>query len=119
MKKLISLFALLCCVIIAIQAQTNTRVLGSTADDEFKSIIQAANGDWILGGTRTVGADRQYVLTRTNAAGTTVLWTHTYGNVNQAEVLTAVQKADLAFRMMLQVRNKLIEAYHELQQIQI
>lgn len=41
------------------------------------------------------------------------------GNVNQAEVLTAVQKADLAFRMMLQVRNKLIEAYRELQQIQI
>jgi flagellar hook-basal body complex protein FliE len=43
----------------------------------------------------------------------------TGGNVNQAEVLTAVQKADLAFRMMLQVRNKLIEAYRELQQIQI
>jgi len=43
----------------------------------------------------------------------------TGGNVNQAEVLTAVQKADLAFRMMLQVRNKLMEAYRELQQIQI
>ena len=43
----------------------------------------------------------------------------TGGNVNQAEVLTAVQKADLAFRMMLQERNKLIEAYRELQQIQI
>jgi len=43
----------------------------------------------------------------------------TGGNVNQAEVLTAVQKADLSFRMMLQVRNKLIEAYRELQQIQI
>ncbi len=43
----------------------------------------------------------------------------TGGDVNQAEVLTAVQKADLAFRMMLQVRNKLIEAYREIQQIQI
>ncbi len=43
----------------------------------------------------------------------------TGGDVNEAEVLTAVQKADLAFRMMLQVRNKLIEAYRELQQIQI
>ncbi len=39
--------------------------------------------------------------------------------VNQAEVLTAVQKADLAFRIMLQVRDKLVEAYRELQQIQI
>jgi len=43
----------------------------------------------------------------------------TGGNVNEAEVLTAVQKADLAFRMLLQVRNKLIEAYREVQQIQI
>lgn len=43
----------------------------------------------------------------------------TGGSVNQAEVLTAVQKADLAFRMMLQVRNKLMDAYRELQQIQI
>lgn len=43
----------------------------------------------------------------------------TGGNVNEAEVLTAVQKADLAFRMLLQVRNKLIEAYREVQQIQV
>lgn len=40
-------------------------------------------------------------------------------DVNQAEVLTAVQKADLAFRMMLQMRNKLIDAYQQVQQIQI
>ncbi|MBD53796.1 MAG: flagellar hook-basal body complex protein FliE [Rhodopirellula sp.] len=43
----------------------------------------------------------------------------TGGDVNEAEVLTAVQKADLAFRMLLQVRNKLVEAYREVQQIQI
>ena len=43
----------------------------------------------------------------------------TGGDVNEAEALTAVQKADLAFRMLLQVRNKLIEAYREIQQIQI
>lgn len=43
----------------------------------------------------------------------------TGGDVNQAEVLTSVQKADLAFRMLLQVRNKLVEAYREVQQIQI
>lgn len=40
-------------------------------------------------------------------------------DVNQAEVLTAVQKADLAFRMMLQIRNKLVEAYREISQIQV
>src|SRR4051812_7035936 len=32
------------------------------------------------------------------------------GDVNPAEVLTAVQKADLAFRMTMQIRNKLVQA---------
>jgi flagellar hook-basal body complex protein FliE len=39
--------------------------------------------------------------------------------VNAAEVLTAVQKADLSFRMMMQVRNKLIQAYQEIKEIRI
>ena len=40
-------------------------------------------------------------------------------DVSPAEVLTAVQKADMAFRMMLQVRNKLVQAYQEVQNIRI
>ena len=43
----------------------------------------------------------------------------TGGDVNSAEVLTSVQKADMAFRTLLQVRNKLIEAYREVLQIQV
>ncbi len=43
----------------------------------------------------------------------------TGGEVDPAEVLTAVQKADLTFRMMLQVRNKLVQAYQEINQIRI
>lgn len=43
----------------------------------------------------------------------------TGGDVQSAEVLTAVQKADMAFRTMLQVRNKLIEAYREVIQMQV
>lgn len=43
----------------------------------------------------------------------------TGGDVNPAEVLTAVQKADLAFRMMMQIRNKLVQAYEEVQQIRV
>jgi flagellar hook-basal body complex protein FliE len=43
----------------------------------------------------------------------------TGGDVNPAEVLTAVQKADLAFKMMLQVRNKLVSAYEEVQAIRV
>ncbi len=40
-------------------------------------------------------------------------------DVNQAEVYTAVQKADMAFRMLVQVRNKLMSAYEELNNIRI
>jgi flagellar hook-basal body complex protein FliE len=43
----------------------------------------------------------------------------TGGDANPAEVLTAVQKADLAFKMMLQVRNKLVAAYDEIQAIRV
>lgn len=40
-------------------------------------------------------------------------------NVTPAEVLTAVQKADIAFRMMMQVRNKIVAAYQEVQNIRV
>jgi flagellar hook-basal body complex protein FliE len=43
----------------------------------------------------------------------------TGGNTDPAEVLTAVQKADLAFRLMMQARNKLVQFYQEIQNIQI
>jgi flagellar hook-basal body complex protein FliE len=39
--------------------------------------------------------------------------------INPAEVLTAVQKADLAFRMMMQIRNKLVQAYEEVKNIRV
>jgi flagellar hook-basal body complex protein FliE len=43
----------------------------------------------------------------------------TGGEINPAEVLTAVQKADLTFRMMTQIRNKLVQAYQEIKDIRI
>ena len=43
----------------------------------------------------------------------------TGGDVNPAEVLTAVQKADVAFRMMMQIRNKMVQAYNEIQNIRV
>jgi flagellar hook-basal body complex protein FliE len=41
------------------------------------------------------------------------------GEVNPAEVLTAVQKADLAFRLTMQMRNKLMDVYQEIKDIRI
>ena len=43
----------------------------------------------------------------------------TGGDINPAEVLTAVQKADMSFRLMMQIRNKLVSAYQEVSQIRI
>lgn len=43
----------------------------------------------------------------------------TGGDVNQAEVFTAVQKADMAFRLLIQVRNKLLAAYEEINAIRV
>lgn len=40
-------------------------------------------------------------------------------NVNPAEVLTAVQKADLAFRLTMQMRNKAMDVYREIKDIRI
>lgn len=41
------------------------------------------------------------------------------GDATAAEVLTAVQKADMAFRMMMQIRTKLIQAYDEVKNIRV
>jgi flagellar hook-basal body complex protein FliE len=43
----------------------------------------------------------------------------TGGDVNPAEVLTSLQKADLSFKLMLQIRNKLVQAYQEVSNIRI
>ena len=43
----------------------------------------------------------------------------TGGDVNQAEVFTSVQKADMSFRLLVQIRNKLMDAYQELNSIHV
>jgi flagellar hook-basal body complex protein FliE len=40
-------------------------------------------------------------------------------DVNMAEVFTAVQKADMSFRMLLQIRNKMLQAYEEIKDVRI
>jgi flagellar hook-basal body complex protein FliE len=43
----------------------------------------------------------------------------TGGDVNPAEVLTTLQKADMSFKLMLQIRNKLVQAYQEINNVRI
>jgi flagellar hook-basal body complex protein FliE len=41
------------------------------------------------------------------------------GDITQVEVLTEMKKADLALRMMIQVHNKVFDAYNEIKQMQM
>jgi flagellar hook-basal body complex protein FliE len=43
----------------------------------------------------------------------------TGGEANMAEVMTTVQKADMSFRLMLQMRNKLVQASEEIKDVRI
>lgn len=43
----------------------------------------------------------------------------TGGDANPAEVMTAVQKADIAFRLMMQMRNKMMQVYQEVKEIRV
>ena len=43
----------------------------------------------------------------------------TGGDAEPAEVLTAVQKADMAFRLLMQMRNKMMQVYQEVRDIRI
>ncbi|MEZ6088268.1 MAG: flagellar hook-basal body complex protein FliE [Pirellulaceae bacterium] len=54
-----------------------------------------------------------------NTADTSVHDLLTGKDVDRIEVLTSVQKADMSFRLMQQIRNKLVDAYREINQMQI
>ena len=72
----------------------------------------AAFKDFLLNSIQEVNSMQQ-------AADQAVEKLVTGGEVNPAEVLTAVQKADLAFRMMMQIRNKIMQAYDEVKNIRV
>lgn len=41
------------------------------------------------------------------------------GDINSAEVYTSVQKADMSFKMLVQIRNKLMKALDDLNNIRV
>ncbi len=61
----------------------------------------------------------QEVNSMQQAADKAVEQLATGGDVSAAEVLTAVQKADIAFHLMMQVRNKLVQAFEDVQNVRV
>ncbi len=95
--------------------------IGSTS---FQPIAATAVGG--KGAQETNGSFKDYLLDSIKevndmqkSADRAVEALATGGDVNPAEVLTAVQKADMAFRMMMQIRNKVVAAYDDLRNIRI
>ncbi|MGI9429570.1 MAG: flagellar hook-basal body complex protein FliE [Bythopirellula sp.] len=76
----------------------------STATSSFK--------DMLLGSIQDVNQMQQ----QAEQAVETLM---TGGEADPAEVLTAVQKADLAFRLMMQMRNKMMQVYQEVKEIRV
>lgn len=86
--------------------------LGRVASAGVSQTPSRSFQDFLLDSIRQVNAMQQ-------EADQAVEQLMTGGQAEPAEVLTAVQKADLAFRMMMQIRNKLLQAFQEIQNIRI
>ncbi len=86
------------------------------SNQSLQNTPSAAEGpsfkDYLLNSIQEVNSMQQ-------AADQAVEQLATGGDVKPAEVLTAVQKADMAFRMMMQIRNKIVQAYQEVQNIRV
>jgi flagellar hook-basal body complex protein FliE len=72
----------------------------------------AAFKDFLLGSLSEANTSQQQ-------ANALIEQLYTGGDVNPAEVMVSVQKADMAFRLLLQVRNKLLQAYDEVKNIRV
>ena len=57
--------------------------------------------------------------TQKSAAGLSTAFESGDPAVNLSEVMVAIQKANVSFQAMTQVRNKLVEAYQEVMRMQI
>lgn len=81
------------------ESKTGGKAEGVSFQQMLKNAIQS---------TASMQTNAQQTV-QTNLAG---------GDVTMVEALTDMRKADLAMRMMLQVRNKLLQAYDEIKQMQ-
>ena len=96
---------------------TNISIPGPTAlPAQSASPAQGPSGasfkDFLVDSIREVNTMRQ-------EADQAIETLATGGDTTPAEVLTAVQKADIAFKLMMQVRNKMIDAYEEIKNMRV
>lgn len=74
------------------------------ADASFQDALRQA-----LGQVQSLNANAQTSVEQSLAGG----------DLTMVESFTAVREADLALRLMIQIRNKLLDAYQEIQQLRM
>ncbi len=89
-----------------------SQVAGRTSDSQSANSSPSSFVDLLGAGVNAVNNSQQ-------DAHAQVAELMTGGDVSQIEVMSAVQKADMSFRMLVQVRNKMIAAYEEINAIRI
>ena len=85
------------------QKNANTAV-NPTGDDDFKNLL-----------TKSIEEVNQLQAKADDAMTNLV----TNKTENVAEVFTAVKKAELAFQTLMQIRNKLLDAYDEIRNMRV
>ncbi len=91
---------------MAVAAQTgDAAVPGSTGSGEFTNVLTQAID--------------HVNSTQKTAANMATAYELGDSNTNIAELMIALQKANISFQAMLQVRNKLVSAYQEIMSMQI
>jgi flagellar hook-basal body complex protein FliE len=88
------------------------KVRGLDALDDLAKPAAAEAGDAPSFGTLLKDSIAQ-VQTLQKDADVAIESLATNGPVTLHDTMLALQKADLSFRLMMQVRNKIIDAYHE------
>lgn len=75
------------------------------------------------GGTKSFGALLEDSLTQVNSlqqqADVAITDLASGGPTTLHDTMIALEKADLSFRLMMQVRNKIVEAYQEIVRMQV
>src|SRR5262245_59003389 len=91
---------------------TNPSLAATSAGRANRPSDGTAFKDFLLGSLGEVNTSQKQ-------ANALIEQLYTGGNITPAVVMVSVQKADMAFRLLLQVRNKLLAAYDEVKNIRV
>ncbi|MCP3667012.1 MAG: flagellar hook-basal body complex protein FliE [Gammaproteobacteria bacterium] len=98
------------------QVLAQMRVMSAQAASQAKPVEQGASGDF---GSLLKDSIDQVSMAQSKSSELKQAFEMGSSDVNLAEVMIAVEKSGLAFDAMVQVRNKLVDAYKDVMNMPI